>query len=251
MKQSLRNSGKFQAFLIHLGLSASVVGLLALLMLTMWYPEPWFSHDGGWHVFRLILLVDVVLGPTMTLVVFRRGKPELRRDLSIVAAIQIAALAYGAVLMFLYRPAFIVYAENNFFTVPWTEIRRGTRDIARIEPMATARGPAIVMLRLPADPAEHARVIAQTRKPEGPMLTALGDYFETMTPQNWEMVLKLSTDIEGQAADNPDIRLELERFRAGNSQPLATLAFVPAMCRYGLIMLVFDRKTQALVGWLN
>ena len=83
------------------------------------------------------------------------------------------------------------------------------------------------------------------------MLTALGDYFETMTPQNWEMVLKHSTDIEGQAADNPDIRLELERFRAGNSQPLATLAFVPAMCRYGLIMLVFDRKTQALVGWLN
>jgi len=28
MKQSLRNSGKFQAFLIHLGISASVVGIL-------------------------------------------------------------------------------------------------------------------------------------------------------------------------------------------------------------------------------
>lgn len=251
MKQSLRNSGKFQAFLIHLGISASVVGLLLLLMLTMWYPQPWFSHDGGWHVFRLILLVDVVLGPTLTLVVFRRGKPELRRDLSIIVSVQVAAFACGAVLMFLYRPAFIVYAENNFFTVPWTEIRRGTRDIARIEPMAAARGPGIVMLRLPADPAEHARVIAQTRKPDGPMLTTLGDYFETMTPQNWEMVLKQSTDIERQAADNPDIRLELERFRAGNSQPLATLAFVPVICRYGVIMLVIDRKTQALVGWLN
>jgi hypothetical protein len=251
MKQSLRNSGKFQAFLIHLGISASVVGLLLLLMLTMWYPQPWFSHDGGWHVFRLILLVDVVLGPTLTLVVFRRGKPELRRDLSIIVSVQVAALACGAVLMFLYRPAFIVYAENNFFTVPWTEIRRGTRDIARIEPMAAARGPGIVMLRLPADAAEHARVIAQTRKPDGPMLTTLGDYFETMTPQNWEMVLKQSTDIERQAADNPDIRLELERFRAGNSQPLATLAFVPVICRYGVIMLVIDRKTQALVGWLN
>jgi hypothetical protein len=65
------------------------------------------------------------------------------------------------------------------------------------------------------------------------------------------MILKQSTDIERQAADNPDIRLELERFRAGNSQPLATLAFVPVICRYGVIMLVIDRKTQALVGWLN
>ena len=76
MKQSLRNSGKIQAFLIHLGISAGVVGLLVLLMLMQWYPQPWFSHDGGWHVFRLILLVDVVLGPTLTLVVFRRGNPS-------------------------------------------------------------------------------------------------------------------------------------------------------------------------------
>lgn len=246
-----RNSGKFQAFLIHLGASAGVVGLLLLLMLTLWYPEPWFSHDGGWQVFRLILLVDVVLGPTLTLVVFRRGKPELRRDLSIIVSVQVAALAYGAVLMFLYRPVFLVYAQSNFFSLPWPEVRQGTRDIARIEPMAGTRGPAPVMLRLPEDPAGQARFLAETRKPGAPMLTTMGDYYETMTAENWQEVLNRSVNIERQAAGDADIKRELERFRAGNSQPLESLAFVPAICRYGIIMLVFDRKTMALVGWLN
>ncbi len=251
MNLSLRSSGKIQAFLIHLGISASVVGLLILLMLTLWYPQPWFAHDGGWHVFRLILLVDVVLGPTMTLVVFRRGKAGLRRDLSIIAAIQVGALAYGAVLMFLYRPVFLVYAENNFFTVPWPEIQHGTLDMARLEPMATARGPAPVMLALPQDPAERARVFAETRKPRGPMLTTLGDYYQPMTPQLWQEVFKRSANIERQAADNPDIKREFERFRESNKQPLDTLAFIPVVCRYGVIMLVYDRKSATLVGWLN
>jgi len=251
MINSLRNSGKIQAFLFHLGISAGVVGLLVLLMLTQWYPQPWFSHDGGWHVFRLILLVDVVLGPTLTLVVFRRGKPKLQRDLSIIVSVQVAALAYGAVLMFLYRPVFLVYAENNFFSLPWPEVKQGTLDIERIEPMAGSRGPTPVMLSLPKDAAARARILADTNRPGGPMLTTLGDYYEPMTPENWQGVFNRGVNIERQAAEDPDIKRELERFRAGNSQPLETLAFVPAICRYGVIMLVFDRKTNALVGWLN
>ena len=93
LKHFLLQSGKLQAFLIHLGSSAGIVGVIAALMLLLWYPQPWFEHDGGWTVFRLILLVDVVLGPTLTLVVFRRGKPKLQRDLSIIVSVQVAALA--------------------------------------------------------------------------------------------------------------------------------------------------------------
>jgi hypothetical protein len=254
MLASLRSSGKIQAFLIHLGISASIVGALLLLMLTLWYPQPWFAQDGGWHVFRLILLVDVVLGPTLTLVVFRRGKRELGRDLTIIATIQAAALAYGAVLMFLYRPAFLVYAENNFFTVPWPDIKLATRDLARVELFAAARGPGTVMLRLPRDPAEQARIFAAARAGGGDgdrVVIAMGDFYQAMTPEFWQLILNRSANITAQAADNPDIKREFERFRAGNQQPLESLAFVPVVCRYGVIMLIFDRKTQALVDWLS
>jgi hypothetical protein len=186
--------------------------------------------------------------------VFRRGKPKLRRDLAIIASVQVAALAYGAVLMFLYRPAFLVYAENNFFTVPWSDVKAATRDLARIEPFAAARGPGTVMLRLPRDPAEQARIFAAARAGGGDgdrVVIAMGDFYQAMTPEFWQLILNRSANIEAQAADNPDIKREFERFRAGNNQPLASLAFVPVVCRYGVIMLIFDRKTQALVGWLS
>ena len=82
----------------------------------LWYPPPYFEFDGGMNVMRLLLVVDVVLGPLLTLVVFQRGKKGLRRDLAVIGALQLAAFVYGAGLMFQYRPAFVVYAEKNFFS---------------------------------------------------------------------------------------------------------------------------------------
>ena len=81
-------------------------------MLLWWYSPPFFMFDGGWQVLRLIVLVDVVLGPLFTLIVFDRAKRALRRDLAVIALVQAAALAYGAWIMHAYRPAFIVYAEH-------------------------------------------------------------------------------------------------------------------------------------------
>jgi hypothetical protein len=79
----------------------------------------------------------------------------------------------------------------------------------------------------------------------------MGDFYQAMTPEFWQLILNRSANITAQAADNPDIKREFERFRAGNQQPLESLAFVPVVCRYGVIMLIFDRKTQALVDWLS
>jgi hypothetical protein len=110
------------------------------------------------------------------------------------------------------------------------------------------------MLRLPKDPAEQARIFANARAGGGSgdrVVIAMGDFYEAMTPEHWQLVFNRSANIAVQAADNPDIKREFERFRATNTQPLENLAFVPVVCRYGVIMLVFDRKTAALVGWLN
>jgi len=129
-----------------------------------------------------------------------------------------------------------------------------TGDVARIEAFAAARGPGTVMLRLPRDPAEQARIFAEARAGGGDgdrVVIARGDFYQPMTPESWQLVFNRSADIELQATADADIRRELARFRAGNQQALETLAFVPVVCRYGVIMLVFDRKTTALVGWLK
>lgn len=91
---------------IHLGLSALVAVLVALLVLGVWYPQPFRDISGGRELFTLIVAVDVAVGPLITFAVFDRRKPraELRRDLAVVALLQLAALGYGVHSTFEARP---------------------------------------------------------------------------------------------------------------------------------------------------
>lgn len=241
------------AGLVHLAISGCIVGAVGALMLLWWYPQPWFRHDGGWTVYRLILLVDVVLGPLLTLIVYRRNKPGLKRDLTVIAAIQLGALAFGVTTMLQHRPVFIVFAENNFFTVSWTEVRSATRDAARIERLRDTSGQArlpLVFLQLPPDPAKRAALRAiQDRG--GPPVPAQGDYYEAMDDAHWATVLGMGADIEALARNDAAIRAELERFRSRHPGPLASLVFLPVVCRSNVLMLAFDRRSRELLDWLE
>ncbi len=244
-------SGKLRAFLIHLALSAAVVGALALAALATWYPQPWFMNDGGWQVLRIIVMVDVVLGPLLTLMVFRRGKPGLRRDLGIIAAVQIAALAYGAMLMVQHRPAFIVYVENNFFTVTWPEIGKLTQDLERLQRFRHAgAGLPFVRVAMPEDLRERNRLRDAMRE-GGWLITALGDRYAAITPAQWEGIYRLGISIEALARQDEAIARELERVTRTHGLPIEQLAFVPVTCRYGVVLGVFKRNTRELIDWMT
>ncbi len=239
------SSGKALAAGIHLGLSACAVGLLATLMFLRWYPPPFFMFDGGWQVLRLIILVDVVLGPLLTFVVFDRTKKELRRDLGIIVVLQLAAFAYGAWIMHSHRPAFMVYAERSFYSVSWRDIEPATPD--RAVPAALAAGmraPVPVVAELPADRQERARLFAAMAA-GGPSITHYGALYRKLDRANFERIARDAADIDELARGDPSIAAELKRVRAAH--PARKLCFVPVDCRYGLIMLVFDRDTLAIV----
>ena len=110
---------RFGAFLIHLGISLVIFAVLAYLVLYVWYPDFFFASDGGWQGMRIIVFVDLVLGPTLTLVVFNRNKPvrELKRDLSIIAAIQFCSLVAGVFVVFESRPIALVYVDGKFYSM--------------------------------------------------------------------------------------------------------------------------------------
>lgn len=244
---------KSLAFLIHLGLSACVVGLVAALMLLVWYPQPWFVHDGGWTVFRLILAVDVVLGPLLTLIIYRRGKAGLRRDLTIIAAIQLGALAFGVTTMLQHRPVYVVYAENNFFAVTWAQLRQGTRDMSRLDTLKSGSGPRMLpmaYLQLPADAAERERLRGAVAQ-GGPLVVSLGDYYRPLTVADWQAIFRQGPDIEALAREDAGIAAALQRFRTTHAGAMESIAFVPVVCRNDVLMLAIDKTTFRMVGWLD
>jgi hypothetical protein len=108
---------RFYAFLIHLLLSGLVAVATVTLVFFVWYPEPLDKAIGVTDIFLLVLAVDITMGPIMTFVVYKKGKPGLKFDLFVIVVMQVAALTYGMSTVFAGRPAFIVFNKDRFDTV--------------------------------------------------------------------------------------------------------------------------------------
>lgn len=109
----------------HLVVSAFVAALAAALVFGLWYPGPFKELAGGTGLFFLVISVDVVLGPLLTLVVFdrRKGWPHLRRDLFVIAVLQTAGLVYGLHTVYVVRPVASVFEVDRLRVVTADSVR--------------------------------------------------------------------------------------------------------------------------------
>ena len=108
---------RFRAAAIHFGLSSLVFVVLAYLVVFVWYPDFFFNTDGGWEGMRIIVLVDLVLGPLLTCIVFRSGKPGLKFDLTMIGILQVCCLAAGVWVVHSQRPIALVFVDGSFFSM--------------------------------------------------------------------------------------------------------------------------------------
>ncbi len=141
---------RFQASGIHLGLSLLIAALAALLVFGLWYPYPYRDSSGGRELFLMVVTVDVILGPLITLAVFNRGKPRavLARDLAFVGAFQLAALTYGLWVVAAARPVHLVYESDRFTVVHAVEVPAELLDqvSSEVRPMPWM-GPTLLAVR--------------------------------------------------------------------------------------------------------
>ncbi len=102
----------------HALLSVAVALISAVLVFKLWYPMPYRVMLGVGGIFLLVLVVDMVCGPLMTLVLAspRKSGRELTLDLGLIALVQAAALAYGMHAVWTARPAVLAF-ENDRLTV--------------------------------------------------------------------------------------------------------------------------------------
>lgn len=115
---------RLKAAAIHLGVSLLLASAIALLVFELWYPWPYREISGGRELFLLVMSVDVVLGPLLMLAVFNIRKPraELRRDIAVIALLQLAGLGYGLWTVQLARPAHLVFEIDRFRVVHRVDI---------------------------------------------------------------------------------------------------------------------------------
>lgn len=157
---------RWKAAAIHLSISAVIGSFAVALIFGVWYPPPYSEAAGASELVLLLLGVDVVLGPLLTLVVFKTGKKSLKFDLGVIALLQACAFLYGMSVVTRARPAFIVAAVDRFVLVSANDLdavdlAQGSEPKFRSPPWT---GPMVVGTKLPASSQEHNDLVFSALK---------------------------------------------------------------------------------------
>lgn len=147
---------------IHFAISAVIATVVSALMMMYWYPGPIFRATGGNELFFLVVGVDVVIGPLITLIIYNRKKKELKFDLAVVAALQIGALAYGLWVVAQARPVFMAHNNDRFELIAANALdeERLTKAPPNYQRLSIA-GPVTVGTKLPANPDEQYKIMTR------------------------------------------------------------------------------------------
>jgi len=241
---------RWKAFLIHLGLSAILYVVLLYLIVFLWYPQPYFAADGGWQAVRLITGVDLVLGPMLTLIVFKAGKPGLRRDLSLIGILQVIALVWGTWLVYEQRIAMVAYANGAFYTLNTEQVLdAGGRAPAVAAQSSTT--PPYAFVRMPADARDRQGPINIKSLFSGKLVHQLGEHYEPFGSSNLPEVLAHAVKIENYPAVSERNTKNIENFLARHGGEIQNYAFLQLRCRYQELLLAVRRADGSIIDTLD
>jgi len=240
---------RVKAAFIHLLLSVCVVGLVLVLMLFVWYPDGFFKLLGGGDLLYIIAGVDICLGPLLTLAVFNPAKKSLKFDLTVIALLQIAALVYGAQVMFKSRPVFNVF-EGDVFKVTLAsdfkddaELNKASHDKWK---SLSWTGPQLVAAVAPTDPKIKEEMA-----------------FAAVTGADWNVFPKLFVEYDSQrqqALKNAQPLSVLKKVSAENqakveafelAHPGQTYVYLPIVSGYVAMAAVLDAKNADFIEILD
>ncbi len=230
----------------HMAISALLGVLCAWLIFRHWYPWPFASLAGGMGLIVLLLTVDIVLGPVLTMVVASPGKKSrvFARDLFVIATIQLLALCYGLMTVIQARPVYLVHEVDRFNLVTAADV--DSADLAQASPAFRTlpwSGVTVIGLR-PVDGADAVRSVQM----------ALAGKDLSLRPELWEPLNERHLQQMRQRA------IPLDKIRAARPAEWAALVslhgsatdFValPVVGRWATWTVVLDGKTGHILGYL-
>ena len=234
------------AVLTHLGVSATFVGAACALIFFLWYPHPYFLAAGAWQVLRVLIGVDLVLGPLLTAIVFKPGKRGLELDLAVIAFVQLAAFVYGVTTIYVGRPYFTVFAVDRFYVLARGDVvpdeleRRERDDWLR----KTVRGPLLLAAERPSDPAAAQRLLDETILNGKPDIERRPDY--------WTPYAKAAAQVAARARPLAELKLARPQAAAAIGAlparlgvPEERLGFVPLIARNRDLSFIVDVTSGA------
>ena len=233
---------RFQAFGRHLSGSLCAALLSATLVFLVWYPGPLALASGVRDIFLLLLLIDVILGPVITFIVFNPQKKELKRDLVMVVMVQVVALLYGLHAVYVARPVYVVFSVDRFdmvFANDLTDdkLAKATNTDYQSLPLL---GPKTIAARQPNDTKARNELLFSAIS-GGDDLSQLPQYYESYSAHQ-EDVAKRVNDLALLKKFNAD-SAAVEALRSKYSAKKINAGYLPLRGKTKDLSVVLDRNT--------
>ena len=235
---------------IHLGISLCVAVFAAALVFGLWYPYPYGEISGGRELFFLVVAVDVIMGPLITLAIFNRAKPrrELLIDFTVVGLLQLAALGYGLWTVFAARPVHLVFEYSRMTVVHAIDV---DADLLAKAPTSLQKlpvtGPTVIALRPFKNPAEQFD--ATTAALKGFPLAARSDLWQAYEPARAD-VLKEAKPVAELRARFSNQAAQIDLAIAATGRPVTDLRYLPLLSRKTAWTVLLDATTAEPLGYL-
>lgn len=239
---------RVRASLIHLLLSILVVSSILAFIYFVSFPAPYFQAIGVGEVLIIIAVVDIIIGPAITLIIYNPAKKHLKFDLAVVALLQLSAMAYGFHTAYSTRPVFAVFFEDRFMLVSASEIPEQELVDANNAKLSMT-GPKFVGVRWPDESAEAKKLIHHTLKEHIGLyqMPRLYIALDQMRDEMAKHTLSAETLIKGQPDEAiPAADALVNAMLAKNNTALDEAVFLPLQSKEDMSVLLRQSDMQIL-----
>lgn len=200
-------------------------------------------------IFLLILAVDVILGPLITLVLAHpwKSKRELVLDLGLTGLIQIAALIYGMHAVWTARPVVLAFENDRLTIVRATEIDKNEMLRAPEGLRKLPLGDILkVGTRKPSDNAEFLRSIELSLAGVSPAMRP-----SWWVPQStqYEEMRERAKPLAALMAKHPKDLAELEKAALESGHSVDSLTYLPLTSSNNLQWVAILDPALQIVGY--
>lgn len=239
---SARAFNRWQAAGTHLLICVAIACTAIAVILGVWFPGPLFEAAGGLGLLYILVGVDVALGPLLTLVVFKSGKRGMKFDLAVIATVQLTALVYGCTVVFLARPAFIVFVKDRFEMVAVVELDPAEVAKAKVPEFRSLSwtGPKLVAADLPTDPAGRQKFVELAMS--GIDVQSFPEYYVPYA-ERAQLVLSTAMTIAKLRADEPVTAKAVDAWLASSGTKEGEVRAHLLRTRFAWVAVLIDPKT--------
>lgn len=238
---------------VHFGISVAIAALAAALVFVVWYPYPYREISGGRELFMIVVAVDVVMGPLLTLAVFnvKKAAKVLRRDLAVIGLFQLAALAYGLWTVAVVRPVHLVFEIDRFrvvhaIEVPKDELGRAPAGLGTL-PLT---GPTLLSVRDFKDDKERSDMTLEALA--GLPLGARPGFWQRYD-QGKPQVLARARPLEELKKRFPDRVSEIDaalKSASGGNGKAGPIGYIPMVGRKTFWTVLVDTNTAEVIAFV-